>query len=323
MSTKPGQLHFSEFNEYFPGARWLDLGTNYRSGGKIVTCGNALMRGLGQPARPLASNGDGSVSIARMNSFEPTSQEEGRGNGDELTFAVLRLVRSFLDRGLKVALLARRNSVPWFVDRRGVKSAIRGLELLLERVRSKLPEDEQDRVEASTVHKFKGQERDAVIVLDAVQRSFPLIHPHWQFLRLHGDSPTRIEEEERRLFYVAMTRAQRELVLISDRTQESPFLRNLPLGEVDWNLLVPPAPLGGDLVEVRVADAYAVRDQLKNLGYRWQGSAKKYWRRAIPADGFAIANLLQQPWARPGVRVEVYSETMDLLHSLRVQAEAS
>jgi DNA helicase-4 len=44
-----------------------------------------------------------------------------------------------------------------------------------------------------------------VIVLDAVKRSYPLIHPNWVFLRVFGDSIDSIEDEERRLFYVATT----------------------------------------------------------------------------------------------------------------------
>lgn len=311
---------FRDFEQYFPGARRLDLRTNYRSAASIVRAGNALMAGRGKPAEALVSNRRGSVAVARMNEFEPTAQEQGRGNGDEVTFAVLRLVRSFLDRGLSVALLSRRNSVPWYIDRKGAKfSNAKGLELLLERLQSKLPDLDRDRVEVSTAHRYKGREGDAVIVLDAVQRSYPLIHPHWQFMRLHGDSPEKLEEEERRLFYVAITRARQELVLISDRSQESPFLRALAvsgaLGRVEWHSLKPVAPLDGEWLEVRVAKAFEVKDQLKKLGYQWQGKGREYWRRAFPAEGFDFSTLLEQSWAIPGVRIEVYSEAQELLHS--------
>ena len=47
------------------------------------------------------------------------------------------------------------------------------------------------------------------------------------------------EDEERRLFYVGMTRAENELVILSNREGASPFLKDLPaslteIHEVDY-----------------------------------------------------------------------------------------
>jgi len=47
-----------------------------------------------------------------------------------------------------------------------------------------------DAICISTTHRFKGLEEPAVIVLDAVQRSYPLIHPHWVFPRIFGTVST-------------------------------------------------------------------------------------------------------------------------------------
>ena len=60
-------------------------------------------------------------------------------------------------------------------------------------------------------------------------------------------------------------------------------------------------------------DAYDVRDQLKDLKYRWE-NAGKYWHREVLAEGFSLDALLEQPWVHQGVRVDVYSETGELLH---------
>ena len=57
----------------------------------------------------------------------------------------------------------------------------------------------------STVHSAKGQEWDAVFVLNVTDGSFPS--------EFAGGKPAQIEEE-RRLLYVAMTRARAQLELI-------------------------------------------------------------------------------------------------------------
>ena len=60
----------------------------------------------------------------------------------------------------------------------------------------------------STIHGSKGLEYDRVFLIDLVQAEFP---------GNYGDDPDEIAvlEEERRLFYVGMTRAKEELTLIS------------------------------------------------------------------------------------------------------------
>ena len=71
-----------------------------------------------------------------------------------------------------------------------------------------------DGVMLSTVHRVKGQEWPKVIVLGADDRTFP----H----RLATN-----EEEERRIFHVAITRASTAVVVIADTEQPSPFCAQL------------------------------------------------------------------------------------------------
>jgi hypothetical protein len=61
-----------------------------------------------------------------------------------------------------------------------------------------------------------------------------------------------------------------------------------------------------------VSNAYDGRDRLKELGYRWN-EPLKCWCRSVMAEGFDFEALFSQPWARPGVRIKVYSEAGDLL----------
>jgi DNA helicase-4 len=308
---------FSGFAEHFRATTTLNVSTNYRSPVQVVHLGNALMAGRGDPAVPHRPD-PGWVTAAYLADFSPSVPEQDRHPGDEATPAVLRLVRHLLDSCRGVVMLSRRNDVPWYVSYGpGRAGELDGLERYAEHVRSFLPDHDRERVTASTAHRYKGLEKEAVIILDADEGSYPLIHPNWVFLRVFGDSVEGIEAEERRLFYVAATRSQHSLVILSDeRERESPYLGEIrsrvTVPQVEWQDYPPVLSLDSARLEVRVLNAYGVRDQLKNLGYRWDGPGK-YWCRSMVAEGFDFDVLCQQPWAQAGVHIEVYSELGGLL----------
>ena len=84
----------------------------------------------------------------------------------------------------------------------------------------------------STVHSTKGQEADYVVVLDLKddQYGFPCTIEDDPLLTIvmpptHGEPYP--SAEERRLFYVALTRARKGVYLIADQGRKSPFVREL------------------------------------------------------------------------------------------------
>ncbi len=91
---------------------------------------------------------------------------------------------------------------------------------------------ERDGIEFSTAHSAKGREADYVIVLDLTDEryGFPCLIADDPLLDLvsppAGESPFPYAEE-RRLFYVALTRARKGVYLIADQTRPSPFVREL------------------------------------------------------------------------------------------------
>jgi DNA helicase-4 len=310
--------YFEDFSQYFRQPTTLHVATNYRSPASIVEVGNALMHGRGEPARPDANRQKaGWVRTARLDDFRPTTIERERHGGDEATPALLRLVRRFLDSGREVVMLSRRNDAPWYLNYApDERAGSHGLQRLVEHLRRFLPDPDGRRVSASTTHQFKGAQKEAVIILDADQGSYPLIHPNWIFLRLFGDSVDRIEAEERRLFYVALTRAQHSLVILScDSWRGSPYLveigQHMHLAAIDWSKLPPAPSLDGARLEVRVF-GFKVKDLLKKLGYHWRDSSK-CWARSVMAEGFDVEMLCRQPWAIEGVRIEIWSEGGDLI----------
>ena len=79
-----------------------------------------------------------------------------------------------------------------------------------------------------TVHRAKGTEADIVILPGMVERSFPNTRADDPVLRLampHGDDFAL--GEERRLFYVALTRARRTVTMFTVQGRRSPFLTEL------------------------------------------------------------------------------------------------
>ncbi len=194
---------FEGFESYFRGGSRRHIRTNHRSARAIVEAGNAVMRGRGVEAAAARPDG-GDVMVCRLDEFAPSALEAEVHDGDEITPSVLRLIWHFLQSHDRVSLLSRRNGSPWYFRNPNRND----LQTFERHVHSFLPEEYRRRVVVSTVHGYKGLESEAVIVLDAVDRSYPLIHPHWIFLRIFGDTVEGIIDEERRLFYVATTRAR-------------------------------------------------------------------------------------------------------------------
>ena len=75
---------------------------------------------------------------------------------------------------------------------------------------------------AATIHRTKGLEFDTVVLEDANEGLMPPEEGDGD-----GPSAAQLEETFRRLFYVAVTRAKRRLVVMCDRTKPSRFIKEL------------------------------------------------------------------------------------------------
>ena len=324
---------FEKFPDYFDDSSKLNVSTNYRSARKIVEVGNELMVGLGTPAK--ASKIEiGDAWICDMSKFEPTLIEKQRHPGDLITPLAARLAYRFALEGRKVVFLARRNGLPWYFNTGDEVSSGRGLDDFLLRVRSFLPEDLRGMASISTAHKYKGLEKPAVVVLDAVARSYPLIHPDWPFFRIFGDSPISLASDDRRLFYVALTRAVESLVVITDSGSKSPFLEEISsrgaLTPLPWDSF-PPVPDGRcPRLLIRVKDAagrsygsqtgtFPIKDLLQACRYQYNG-VSKLWEKSITQDLLKLGAIQAEAWAKSAMNVEAnfYDASETLLASYRI-----
>ncbi len=78
-----------------------------------------------------------------------------------------------------------------------------------------------DAVTLATTHACKGREFDTVVVIDAIDGVFPSERADPLD---YGKDRARDWQEERRLFYVAMTRAKDELILLRPADEDTPFV---------------------------------------------------------------------------------------------------
>jgi len=108
--------------------------------------------------------------------------------------------------------------------------------------------DVADSVKVLTAHKSKGKEFPVVFVADLATKRFPLVYQTKEFfvpndlskgMKTADDEKALFEQEERRLLYVAMTRAEDHLYLVRAKfygnnknpTKPSMFLDEIPLDD--------------------------------------------------------------------------------------------
>lgn len=116
-----------------------------------------------------------------------------------------------------------------------------------------------------TVHASKGLEADHVVVLGATsdRLGFPSEIVDDPVLDMVMPEPERFDHaEERRLFYVALTRARQSVSILADQDKESPFVRELAEGK-DYGA----ALLGGSAITERRCTACGGRMLAKKLGH--------------------------------------------------------
>jgi len=286
---------FEDFTKHIGKSKQLYISTNYRSSKAIVRVGNKLMTGLGKPA---VAHKDfvGTVVIADINTFAPSTIEKERHSLDRLAPMILRVVNKALIDGLDVVILTRINWSPKY----------------LESIHSFFPKEFHKRITLSTAHKYKGLEKSVVIIPDAFDKTYPLIHPDWIFSRIFGDNPETITEEERRLFYVALTRAINKLVIITETGRHSSFLEQLNLNAIDWREY-PHVRSETTRLVVKIGNqerrggspTYLIKDFLKASSYQFQSTSKS-WAKSFPIDGFDIEKIKTEVWATSADGIEVH-----------------
>ncbi len=233
---------FEKFEEIIGNAGITHLLTNYRSQAKIIENSNALMDG-GPKAVSLPDKRGGLVEIESIDDIwlELSKEKEEAYQADTRFYFFNRgksvnvMASKYAKRcyqiitdpenfGKTVAILSRTNRL-YSV---GLENFRRKLIKCLSEEEKEAIGEPEDKIQVKTVHSFKGLEAEIIILVRACEGAYPLIHPDNVLFTIFGRNEADIIDEERRLFYVALTRAKEKLYILTERDRESPFLRRLP-----------------------------------------------------------------------------------------------
>ena len=248
---------FEKFGSYFDGAGTANISKNYRSGRSIVGAGNKVMEGHGQQANTAPNTWSGHVETFDFRqAWVDESDEAGSlcldsakyEESGRIDYELAKALKSCTDfiadsiyeiegrRWLPDVLLLARTGRAYGVTLNEFKSCLRYVLDRHPRLQD-IANIKDFNLEAMTAHGAKGKEADTVIVLETTAKQFPKVHADNQ---LFGPFDVTAEDtlaEERRLFYVAITRAKHRLLLLTEENNESPFLEELKIAKGNTRLM--------------------------------------------------------------------------------------
>lgn len=251
---------FQSLSNYFPNLEKNHILTNYRSGEEIVNYGNNVMSGFGRPS--LSSSNFGLVTyldiyhVRNSRDFNIYLDDEHNKYDDgfklqryhkllydlllheilecisksdnksiynlpkEFNFLLLsrnkKINGESIENTLKPILI---NSIAKGLKNHGFKESKQELIISLNQI-----------IIYSSIHAIKGGEADTTILLEADLYNMPMRYPDRELSAIFYDDPkfadSEADDEERRLYYVAATRAKRKLYVISSSSEKSPFMSN-------------------------------------------------------------------------------------------------
>jgi DNA helicase-4 len=225
---------FVNFGEYFENPAISKICTNYRSIKTLVDAGAELIKnnGASQVQKP---------SFSMSKETKPIFVYESTETNDELyreqtVQDCLRRISEYLEKGVAVSdilVLTRymrtkiEGKIKFFkIIHKFLDSAKRNdIRVAVDHA------DEHNSIRLLTVHKCKGLEARVVFVLNVVKGEFgfPSEIEDPEILEVaRGDNGIENQkEEERRLFYVAITRAKEDLYIYTRQKENSEFLTEI------------------------------------------------------------------------------------------------
>ncbi|MGB4848155.1 MAG: UvrD-helicase domain-containing protein, partial [Saprospiraceae bacterium] len=202
-----------EFEKHFPDSEVIKLNLNYRSTEHIVGASNEVIKHNKFKV-------DKDIKAIRHSEHKIVVYA-GNDEQDNIDFCV-RTVQQLLEDGVsreEILILYRRTSMyrpGSYANKPSLSNTLtqKGLN-----------------VSAKTIHASKGLEAKVVFILGLSEGSggFPDIWMEDRIFQVIKTSDRDLlMEEERRLFYVAITRAREKLYLITEKGNESSFLKEIP-----------------------------------------------------------------------------------------------
>lgn len=187
------------FDEKYPESEIITLDKNYRSTEHIVGVINCSIKNAGLPNLESTIKGKKDITLLKLNSeFE------------EFEVIIQKIIASKLPKN-EIFVLARTNrqlnELSLILKQRKIGHVLRTDEI---RKTITLKENE---ITLATIHAIKGLEAEMVFVIGCTSFNFPCQGSDHPVIDMVKTDEYDKEEEERRLFYVAMSRAKNTLYL--------------------------------------------------------------------------------------------------------------
>lgn len=187
------------FEEKYPDCEIITLNSNYRSDKKIVDLINKSLEGIRLPDLIPQLDLESDIELHDFDSEE-----------EEISYIIGKITELDIPRN-EIFVLARTNRM---ISELSQRMKLKGIKHLV-RTEETGRDDEaaNDEVTLATIHSIKGLEASAVFVIGCSASNFPCKasdHPVIELVKAYEYDK---EEEERRLFYVALSRAKRSLFL--------------------------------------------------------------------------------------------------------------
>jgi len=198
------------FEEKYPNCEIITLTKNYRSTSHIVDLINISIKNMQLADLESSNGGEKDINLLKFKSED-----------EEFRFVIQKIEESDIPRD-EIFVLARTNrqlselSQP--MKARGIKHVVRSDEMRKSVIARK------NEVTLSTIHAIKGMEAKMVFVVGCNGINFPCKGSEHPVIEMVKVDEYDKEEEERRLFYVAMSRAKNSLYLTYSGNKSTYFI---------------------------------------------------------------------------------------------------
>lgn len=204
--------YFKEFEKYFPeDAKRFEISTNYRCNYAIVDTARKFMQ----------------KSMKEKGHFKAKSWRAGKVfivNPRETK--LWELIKR--EKKAKDILILHRNNETHMREG-SLAEVLKKLRKEVVRRRILTGNEFGEKVKIMTMHKSKGLEAEVVIILEADEGVIPKTHPDTILYSMFGETEKVALDDQKRLFYVAMTRAKKRLYIIH-KTDNEGFIKYLGRG---------------------------------------------------------------------------------------------
>lgn len=211
--------YIKDFEKKYSSCEIINLDMNYRSAENIVNFMNWSLKEMNLPDLKNWSNIDGDIKI-----FNFSNESE------EYAFVVNAILNSEISRK-EIFVLARTNrqinEISLLMKQKGINFLIKSEDDSNGEIVS------EDQVTLATVHSIKGLEAKMVFVIGVNENNFPCKasdHPVIELIKFENYDKI---SEEKRLFYVAISRAKEKLILTYTGKKPSYFVTKEMMEIVD------------------------------------------------------------------------------------------